>query len=274
MSAFSARRPAVPRGVGAVVAMLSFVVVMAGCTAGEYEISECDRTATTLDTDVCNQLNTDPNDCMPYQCDRATGRCTRQPRDYDHDGDPDSRCTENHGTDCYDRDPKITGGPSGACSCQLTGKPCEAGIGACKRFGSFECQNNVASCPVKSAAPMDYQSDLFRDAVHSYTSEDWNCDGKVDHACCYRNSNGTDICNTCDEVKTELCTQDVTTVCTNYCAGFKNKTAECKAVVSKLFACDPTKCGSRVAVCTCMTGGLIGLDCLLQSGVEERVRCR
>lgn len=274
----AARFGAEPRELGAVrffapvFVLLVAIVGAAGCTAGQYEIAECDRSAATLDTDVCNQLNSDPNDCLPYQCDRATGRCTRQPRDYDKDGDPDSRCVDNHGTDCYDRDPKISGGPGGACSCQITGKPCEAGIGACKRFGAFECQNNVAVCPVKSAAAMDYQSDFYRDAQNSYTSEDWSCDGTVERACCYRNTNGTTICNPC-ELNADLCTKDVTTVCTDTCAKYNLKVNECKAVVSRLLACDDKKCGTRVAVCTCSVQA-ITLACVPASSVEERLRCR
>ena len=248
-----------------------FALSLLACTVGNYEVANCDPAASSLTTDPCDKFNKDPNDCMPYQCDRGTQRCVQAPRDWDRDGFPDSRCG---GTDCDDRNPLITGSTNGECSCSIAGMQCKAGQGACRRFATYSCQNNIAVCPALAGQPSDWNTSIYNDAPNGYSSEDWNCDGTVNRACCYRNSNGTEICNGCDAIKTDLCTKDVTTVCTSHCVAYRNNPTGCKAQVSKLFACNNTMCGARVAVCTCTTGGVFGLDCLLQTGIEERLRCR
>lgn len=251
-------------------------VLSAGaCTAGNYEIADCDPGAVTLVTDACDKFNTDPNDCTPYQCDRTTLRCVKSPRDWDRDGYPDSRCG---GTDCDDRNPLITGATNGECSCSIAGKICAAGQGACKRFASYVCQNNVAVCPALAAQPSDWRTSPYSDAPSGYRSEDWNCDGTMERACCYLNSNGTQICQSCPK-QTSLCSSDVTTVCASICKTMNGNNTACQATsqsgIPKVVTCDDALCGSKVAICYCSPGSwLQGYPCNVQKATEDRLNCR
>lgn len=245
-------------------------LLVGACSAGNYEISDCDSATTNLTTDVCNKFNTDPNSCMPYQCDRTTSRCIQAARDWDRDGYPDSRCG---GMDCDDRDPKITGGADGACSCKLAGMTCSAGQGACKRFASYNCQNNVAVCPALAAQPDDWRATPYGDAPNSYGSEDWSCDGNVERACCYVNTNGTRICQPCTQ-QASLCTGDVTAVCTSLCNAMNGNATACQAAAPKMVTCNTGLCGSRVAICYCTVGNFLTNPCNLQKATEDKLHCR
>ncbi len=245
---------------------IAALALFADCAAGNYEIADCDGAASNLATDVCNKFNTDPNDCMPYQCDRPSGRCIQTARDWDRDGYPDSRCG---GSDCDDRDPKITGAMDGACSCTITGMICSAGQGACKRYSKYVCQNNFAICPALESQPSDWNTSPYADPPNSYTSEDWNCDGTVERACCYVNANGTKICGQCVQ-SASLCTSDVNTVCRNFCSGMNFDAGACNAANNKLFTCNASQCGSRVAICSCR----YGFGCGVTVATEDKLNCR
>lgn len=269
-------RLGVARAVGMTALLsISTVVFIGSCTVGNYEIADCNPMASTLVTDACDKFNTDPNDCMPYQCDRTTLRCVKAPRDWDRDGYPDSRCG---GTDCDDRNPLITGATNGECSCSIAGKRCETGQGACKRFASYACQNNVAVCPALAADPNDWRPSAYADAPSGYSSEDWNCDGNVERACCYLNSNGTQICQACP-VQNTLCTSDVPAVCSSICKTMNGNSAACQATsqsgTPKIVTCSDMLCGSKVAICYCAPGEWWqGFPCNVQKAIEDRLKCR
>lgn len=248
-------------GIG--ISVLSFA---SACTAGNYEIADCDTATSNLTTDVCDKFNTDPNDCNPYQCDRASGRCVQAPRDWDRDGYADSRCG---GGDCDDHDPRITGATAGECSCKIAGMPCSAGEGACKRFSKYVCQNNVATCPALAAQPIDWSSAPYSDPPNSYSSEDWNCDGAVERACCYVNANGTKICGPCAQ-DGSLCTTDVASFCNNFCGKMNLDANGCNAAAPRLFGCNTSQCGSRVAVCRCS----YFFGCHSANPTEDKLNCR
>lgn len=249
-----------------------FFWVLVGCTAWEYDIDECDPDAPQLGADRCNQLNTDPNDCHPYSCDRVTRRCVQMVRDADHDGDPDSRCG---GTDCRDSDPTTKGGPDGMCSCKQSGTPCEAGIGACLRTAAFECRNDVLVCPAMAASPrQEYQSEPYVGA-NSLRTADWNCDGVQDFACCYLNENQTRICSPCNQAAATLCPANLSGACKAYCESFDDKT--CPAGAPKMYACTPNTCGAPATQCTCqlVAGGLLQpKKCVVKDAIADQVHCR
>lgn len=261
------------RACSALIALLT-VCALGACTAWEYEIAECDPSVTILSADRCNELNSDPNDCMPYQCDRLTRHCVRAVRDFDHDGDPDSRCG---GTDCADSDPKIKGGADGMCSCKMAGGTCQAGIGACKRSGELVCNDDKLVCPAMAASGMqDFQTTPYV-GPSGYTSSDWNCDGKDELACCYLNENQTLICSACAQADASFCPGNVQDACTAYCGGFSDTNCP-TTTVPKMYACSPGQCGASAAQCTCQvynSGGLFPTKkCVLKNAIPERVRCR
>lgn len=245
-----------------------FLPFLCGCTAGNYDVADCDPSTSNLATDVCAKLSDDPNDCMPYQCDRASNRCVKSMRDWDRDGYPDSRCG---GTDCDDHDPRITGATAGECSCKIAGMTCSAGEGACKRFSKYTCQNNIATCPALATQPNDWNPTPYSDAPNSYSTEDWNCDGAVERACCYVNSNGTKICGQCSQ-DAALCGTDAASYCGTFCAKMNWDANACNAVAPKLFSCNTSQCGARVAVCYCNYVLFVG--CRPQNPTEERMNCR
>lgn len=252
-----------------------FALSLLACTVGNYEVANCDPAASSLTTDPCDKFNKDPNDCMPYQCDRGTQRCVQAPRDWDRDGFPDSRCG---GTDCDDRNPLITGSTNGECSCSIAGMQCKAGQGACRRFATYSCQNNIAVCPALAGQPSDWNTSIYNDAPNGYSSEDWNCDGSVERACCYLNSNGTQICQSCPK-SASLCTSDVSAVCSSICKTMNGDNKNCQAAsqsgTPKIVTCDDTMCGSKVAICYCSPGNWFeGYPCNVQKATEDRLRCR
>jgi hypothetical protein len=80
------------------------VALAGGCTFGgiaDYDVENCDPSASTQSADVCDRLNTDPTTCTPFQCDAATSRCVQRDRDDDRDGDAAAACG---GGDCDDQD--------------------------------------------------------------------------------------------------------------------------------------------------------------------------
>src|SRR4051812_23253649 len=86
--------------------LLSIGLLVCACSAGQYDVQDCDSSVPNLDKDLCNQLNLNMglSGCMLYQCDKVTHRCVIKPRDYDRDGDTDRACG---GGDCDDTDPAV-----------------------------------------------------------------------------------------------------------------------------------------------------------------------
>lgn len=247
------------------------------CTAGQYEIEECDPNVANLQLDICNQLNSNHNVpyCMPYQCDKATRRCVQKPRDYDRDGEADQGICQ--GTDCDDTDPSIYStaieicdnrdnnckdGKDEGCTCkpELIGTTCYDGKGACQRPGKFLCQNNVPVCDAKAADPQSWHN--YLDLVNQ--SEDWNCDGVVETTCCTDSSCAQVI--DCERID---CNRgSASEVCQSmFCNNFNLTNCNGK---SRTYRCDDT-CGGRLLTCNCS----FSLSCKSNNSIyTNNVGCR
>lgn len=250
-----------------------------GCTAGQYDISDCVVTSQTLLGDSCRALNSDDSACDLYQCNAGSGRCERRLRDFDRDGDPDLACG---GRDCDDNNPQVNGVQNGACACSAASlsQTCSRGVGACRRQAQYECKNNLLSCPAVAGTPQDYGSSP--DPVNS--SWDLNCDGEQTSACCYQNGNGSRLCIACevqmcsDVLKDAIRANQASTACSAYCGG-KDK-AGCPPADTPQFVRCSSDCGSSLAICYCQwDSGIagIGAACKVQTGktvTVDRVHCR
>lgn len=236
--------------------LLVLGLFLGACTAGQYDVQECDPNVHNLMTDLCNSLNDpmDPSACMQYQCDQVSRRCVLKPLDYDRDGDPAIACG---GHDCDDTDPSVystaleacdnkdnncNGKKDEGCSCDpnLIGTTCHDGTGACQGSGPWICSANVPVCTAMRGASRDWHT-----SVDSVTgSADWNCDGIDEFTCCND--------STCTSVTAcapaDCSSMDANAVCAAYChAGGPGNCAG--RVVN--YRCED-KCGGTRVVCHCV----------------------
>jgi hypothetical protein len=229
--------------------------LLGACTAGSYEIPDCSVVGETMAGDSCQALNQGNTGCMLYQCDTGTKQCVQRPRDYDRDGDPDRACG---GTDCDDRKASVSGLLTGTCECtpDALKQTCSTGEGACLSPPvQYRCENGSLACPAVARQPQDYNS---RPDVAT-GSWDYNCDMKIDSACCYQNANGSRICDACAQLDCKkiaglaeaIAAKDPTRACDLYCATYPDAGTKCPPDNSlRIVRCGPD-CGSDIALCYC-----------------------
>jgi hypothetical protein len=232
-------------------------LLLGACSAGQYDIQECDPSVPNLEKDLCNQLNLNMDmglsSCMLYQCDNVSRRCVLKPRDYDRDGDPAIACG---GCDCDDTDPTVycearevcdnkdnncNGVKDEGCSCNpdTIGKDCYDGTGACQGKGVFVCQNNVPFCTAMRTPSQGWHN--FVNASNG--SADWNCNGMDEFACC-----NDPTCNSVVGCALGNCfSGDPNAVCAGFCnAGGPGNCAGRLAI----YRCED-KCPGTRLVCHC-----------------------
>jgi hypothetical protein len=234
--------------------LLVLGLLLAACTAGQYDIQECDPTVPNLLTDLCGPLNDalGMSGCMLYQCDKVSRRCVVKPRDYDRDGDPDLACG---GGDCDDTDPTVystafepcdnkdnncNGVRDEGCSCdpKLIGTACYDGKGACKRSGQWVCNASVPICNAKAADAQSWHNAV--DPVNH--SADWDCDGVDALTCCV-----DAVCNqTTDCPVVQCASSNANSLCESFCSPH---TFDCFQA-TRISRCDDS-CGGRTLVCHC-----------------------
>jgi hypothetical protein len=237
--------------------LLLLGLLLGACGAGQYDVQECDPSVPNLQKDLCNPLNDAMglSGCMLYQCDNVTRRCVLKPRDYDRDGDPDPACG---GGDCEDTDPSVyptavelcdnkdnncNGVKDEGCSCNpsVIGSACYDGRGACKRKGQFVCNANVPICSAMAAEPQLSWHNAV-DTINS--SDDWDCNGMGQLACCVDSMCAQPVIPTCPAF--DCSKGDPGALCASFCAPLSFSCNSATAV----YRCD-NFCGGRALICRC-----------------------
>ncbi len=167
------------------ITVISLAVSLSACTAWQYEIMNCDPSASI---DICSRLNTEDgiNPAMAcsgiWRCDSASSTCQPTVRDQDRDGDLPIECG---GTDCDDLNPQLNGAQR-TCDCRLlqsSSTPCSIGVGACLSSGKWTCANEVATCDAPAKTPLPAPSWSSKPVSPEYLNWDWNCDGIIEENC-------------------------------------------------------------------------------------------
>lgn len=241
--------------------------LLAACTAWQYDVESCDPNlglAACMRINVAKGIDITPNCAKIYQCNKTTLLCEQSVKDIDQDGDVLPECG---GTDCNDNDARYSG-IAQTCGCNLVGKPCKAGKGACVVDLTTECRNGNLSCPEQQAP--QYRDTAWHKEPFSggaFTSWDWNCnqsgdsDENTEKNCAYDLAGQALPCSqsACSEELQGLIggstnyARDVGAFCNWVCTRTPPYTDFCRPFTSPAFDLNCiNRCGSPIIRCQCV----------------------
>lgn len=272
--------------------LLACLGLLSACTAWQYDLESCDPNlglAACMRINSAKGINISPACAEIYQCNKSSLLCELSIKDVDQDGDLPYECG---GTDCNDNDASYSG-INQTCGCNLTGKPCKAGKGACITNLTTKCVDGTLYCPEQDAP-------LYRDtAWHkepftagSFSSWDWNCNQSGDSNENSEKNCAYDLSGQALPCTPTVCADDVTSIIANSTDYAKDAAAVCGAVCRKIqpytdlcraFTSPPfelnciNKCGAPLYRCQCvvMCPNFVCNTCGLQAvAAVGTVSCR